>query len=115
MDKEKSPLRRMLKACLNALLALIAVVVAFFIYADFKVKEAEKQVRAFSQMVVVGMPVAGLDRKASEMGLKFRRTAGSNDQSGSIQVWEGFAFGRWFCNVDYLNGKATEKRVTSLD
>ena len=115
MDKEKSLLRRMLKVCLKALLALIAFVVVFGIYADFKVRGAEKQVRAFSQLVVVGMPVAGLDRKASEMGLKFRRTAGSSGQSGSIQVWEGFAFGRWFCNVDYLDGKATGKRVTSLD
>lgn len=115
MDKEKPLLRRVLKVCLKAFIALIAFVVVFGIYADFKVKEAEKQVQAFSQLVVVGMPVAGLDEKASEMGLKFRRPAGSSDQSGSIQVWEGFGFGRWFCNVEYQHGKATEKRVTSLD
>lgn len=115
MDKKESLLRRMLKICLRAFLALIAIVVVFGIYADFKVKKAEKQVRAFSELVVVGMPVVGPVGKANEMGLKFRRTAGSSDQSGSIQVWGGFAFGRWFCDVDYVDGKATEKRVTSLD
>ncbi|HBA89755.1 MAG TPA: hypothetical protein DCZ75_17735 [Geobacter sp.] len=115
MNKDKSPLRRLLKVCLKTLIALIAFTIILVIYAGFKVRDAEKRVRAFSQQVVIGMPVAGLDEKASEMGLKFRRTTGSSNQSGSIQVWQGFAFGRWFCTVEYQDGKATGKRVTSLD
>ena len=115
MNKDQSPLRRILKACLKALSALIAFIVIFVIYADFKVKEAQRQVQAFSRLVVVGMPVSGLEAKATQMSLRFRRTAGSSDQSGGIQAWKGFAFGRWFCNVDYRDGKATDKRVYYID
>lgn len=104
-----------LKGCLNFSVGLVALAVMLVLYSHFQLKRVEQKVEAFSETVVVGMPVAGLDEKAGKMGLKSRRTLGSSDQNGSLQVWEGFAFGRWFCDIDYRDGKTTNKRVTFLD
>jgi len=115
MNEDQSFGRRLLKTCFKTVTALIVFSVILVTYVGFKVRGVEKQVQAFSQQVVIGMPVAGLDVKAVEMGLKFRRLADSNDRNGSFQVWQGFAFGRWFCDVEYRDGKTTNKRVTFLD
>jgi hypothetical protein len=32
-----------------------------------------------------------------------------------IIVWGGWAFARWFCNIEHTNGKVVGKNTTSLD
>lgn len=61
------------------------------------------------------MPVAGLETKAKDMRLNYRRMADSNDMNGSFSVWEGFGMGRWFCDVEYQGGKVTVKKAAFLD
>ncbi|MDP2681704.1 MAG: hypothetical protein Q8P28_02705 [Deltaproteobacteria bacterium] len=85
-------LRRVLKFFAKAVLAFIIFTCILFIYAELKVEWAKKQVEAFNQLVVIGMPVAGLEKKAKEMHLNYRRMADSNDKDGKFFVWEGFIF-----------------------
>lgn len=76
---------------------------------------AKRQVEAFHGQVVTGMPLPALEAKAREMHLNYRPMTGNTPGEGKVVVWEGFAFGRWFCNVEYREGKVTGKRITPLD
>ncbi|MCI5121470.1 MAG: hypothetical protein D3908_09835 [Candidatus Electrothrix sp. AUS4] len=70
---------------------------------------------AFNTYVVIGQPVAGLEDKAKELHLNFRNMTETNGKDGNVLVWEGFSFARWFCDVEYKDGKVTTKKVTFLD
>ena len=98
--------------------AAIAFVVGTFIlvgYAGVKVRWAKKQVDEFSRQVVIGMPVAGLEKRAIAMHLKYRPLTGGSDNAGKFMVWQGFAYKRWFCTVEYRDGKVVAKKSTTLD
>jgi hypothetical protein len=99
----------------KAVIALVILACILVVYTELKVRWAKKQVAAFCQLVVIGMPVAGLEVKAKEMHLNHRRMADSNDMNGKFSVWEGFGMGRWFCDVEYQGGKATDKKAAFLD
>ena len=32
-----------------------------------------------------------------------------------MRVWDGWAFARWFCNIEHTNGKVVSKKTISLD
>ena len=98
-----------------ALIALVILPLIIGVYGTFKVKWAKKQVEAFNQQVVIGMPVGGLEKKAKALKLNYRLETDSNDKNGRFFVWEGFVFSRWFCEVEYRDGKAASKKVTFLD
>lgn len=49
------------------------------------------------------------------MRLNYRRTGPGGGRDGALVVWEGFLFERWFCDVEYRDGKVTAKKVTFLD
>ena len=93
-----------------AILACILVV-----STELKIRWTKKQVEEYCQLVVIGMPVAGLETKAKDMGLHYRRMADSDAMSGRFSVWEGVGMGRWFCEVEYQGGNATVKRAAFLD
>jgi hypothetical protein len=114
-EPEPTFLRNLLRLFGKAILTLVVLTCILVIYAGLKVTWAKQQIEAFSQLVVIGLPVAGLEHKAKEMHLKYRRMTDSNDTDGRFHVWEGFAFGRWFCDVEYKDGKATNKKVAFLD
>ena len=99
----------------KAVVALVIASCILVVYTELKVRWAKKQVEAYCQLVVIGMPVAGLEAKAREMRLNYRQMAGSNGMNGRFSVWEGFGMGRWFCDVEYQGGKATDKKVAFLD
>ena len=99
----------------KAVLALVILSCIFVVYAELKVRWSKKQVEAFSQLAVIGMPVAGLEKKAKEMHLNYRRMTDSNDINGRFSVWEGYGMGRWFCDIEYQDGKITSKKVAFLD
>lgn len=108
-------LRKLLKFIGKAILAFVVFTLILVTYAQLKVMWAKKQVEAFSRIVVIGQPVAGLEKKAKEMHLNYRQMGKSNEKNGRFYVWEGFVFDRWFCDVEYKDGKVTSKEVTFLD
>lgn len=109
-------LRNLLKFVGKALLSFVLFAFILVTYAQLKVQWAKKQVEAYRDLVVIGQSVAGLENKAKEMHLNYKRMADSNDgKDGMFFVWEGFVFDRWFCDVEYKDGKATSKKVTFLD
>lgn len=116
MTKPQSTfLRRLLKFIGKAMLAFALFTLILVTYAELKVRWAKKQVEAFSRIVVIGQSVAGLEKTAKEMHLNYRQMGKSNEKDGRFYVWEGFVFDRWFCDVEYKDGKATNKKVTFLD
>jgi hypothetical protein len=84
-------------------------------YAAWKVRWAQRTVTQFCGEVVIGAPVTGLDRIASERGLRTLIVPERGAQEGTFMAWEGAGFLRTFCNVAVVGGVATKKRVTSLD
>jgi hypothetical protein len=116
MNKPQSTfLRKLLKFTGKAILAFVLFTLILVTYAVLKVRWAKKQVEVFSALVVIGQPVAGLENKAKEMHLNYRHMGPSNGKDGAFFVWEGFVFDRWFCDVEYKDGKATLKKITFLD
>lgn len=115
MKKPMNILNRALCFFAKALIALVIFSLIAGVYGAFKVRWAKKQVDAFNQLVVIGMPVAGLETKAKELKLKYRQVTVGTAKNGRLIVWEGFAFARWFCDVEYRDGKAANKKVTFLD
>ena len=103
------------KFLVKAVIAVVILACVLIVYTDMKVRWAKKQVEEYCQLVVIGMPVAGFEATAKDMRLNYRRMADSNDMNGRFSVWEGFGMGRWFCNVEYQDGKATVKRAAFLD
>lgn len=108
-------LLRLLKFCLKTALILAILIAATAVYGEFKLKKARRQVESFSQLVVVGQPVTGLESKAGEMHLNYRHIGSGESRDGTFLAWEGFLFERWFCNVEYRDGKVTVKKVTFMD
>jgi hypothetical protein len=108
-------LLRLLKFCLKTALILAVLSGATAVYGEFKLRKAKRQVESFSQQVIVGQPVAVLESKAGEMHLNYRHIGSGGGKDGTFLAWEGFLFERWFCNVEYRDGKVTAKKVTSMD
>lgn len=108
-------LRKVLKFIIPSILIFTVITIIGVIYGGLKARWAKEQVEAYSRLAVIGMPVAGLENKAREMHLNYRRMTDGNVNSGKIYVWEGFGFYRWFCDVEYQDGKAIKKRVTLVD
>lgn len=108
-------LRKAAKFLVQAVLVFVILIFVLVIYAELKIRWAERQIETFSQLVVIGMPVAGLEMNAKEMHLNFRRATDSTDNNGKFHVWEGLVFNRWFCDVEYQDGKAVKKKVTFVD
>ena len=114
-DPQPAFLRKAGKFLGKAVVALVIVACILVVYTELKVRWAKKQVEAYCQLVVIGMPVAGLEAKAREMRLNYRRMADSSDMNGRFSVWEGFGMGRWFCDVEYQGGNVTVKKSAFLD
>jgi len=98
-----------------AIIGVVILCVLGMVYGTLKVKWAKKQVEAFEKNVVIGAPVAGMKKTAEDMHLNYRRFANSDDKNGKFYVWEGFVFSRWFCDVEYQDGKIKTKKVHYLD
>lgn len=108
-------IRKTMKLCLSSACIIIIIVISIFVYSQSKVKWAKKQIDTFSNSVHIGMPVVGLQQKAAELNLNYLLLSNSNEHEGTLIVWEGFVFDRWFCDVEYKDGKVTNNKVTFLD
>lgn len=95
-----------------SVIGLLIVSLVLLAYGALKVRWAKSGVVAFSQLAAVGTPVSDLEAKAKAMHLNCKRTEGL-DKHGKLLVWDGFAFARWFCEVEYQNGKVVKNRVFS--
>jgi hypothetical protein len=109
-DKKKPFLR--LRGVLFALF-----LVAICIYPFAKIRWAHSRVQAFSNVVSIGMPAdpAGLEAKAKDLGLKTLASKGIKDEPTRLLVWQGWAFARWFCEVEFIQNKVSKKEVYFLD
>jgi hypothetical protein len=56
-----------------------------------------------------GDSIALIVAKSKDMGLRIK------NRSAKIIISEGFAFGRYFCDIEHENGKATKKKFILLD
>lgn len=108
-------LSRLLKSIGKTILVFVILMFILVIYSGLKVRWAKKQVEAFSGLVVIGQPVTGLDNKAKEMHLKYRSMTEGKGNNGKLYVWEGAFFNRWFCDVEFKDGKTVSKKVTLVD
>jgi hypothetical protein len=99
----------------NVLFALFLI--ACCIYPFAKIRWAHSRVQAFSNVVSIGMPAdpAGLEAKAGDLGLKTLASKGFKDEPTRLLAWQGWAFARWFCEVESMQGKVIKKEVYFLD
>lgn len=97
------------------IIGILILMMVVWVYASFKVKWAQKQVKQFGEVAMIGTPITGLKKKAEELHLNYQLLSDSNDKSGRFYVWEGFAFSRWFCDVEYQDGKVVKQTVHHLD
>jgi len=97
------------------IIGILILLVVVWVYASIKVNWAQKQVEQFGKAATIGAPITGLKKKAEELHLNYQPQSDSNDKSGKFYVWEGFAFSRWFCDVEYQDGKVVKQNVHHLD
>ena len=97
----------------------LGVFASIVLFIPLKLYWAERQVTAFCNDVAIGASVEELQRTAEDRGLKIRTmpamTLEGRPYPAKLLAWEGFAFGRWFCEISHTNGKADSKRVVDLD
>ncbi len=94
---------------------LLLILIAFAIYPILKIRSAHKQVESFCAQVAIDMPVQGLEARAEELGLKVKLFKAVGSRPSKIIVWEGWAFARWFCEIEHVNGKVVSKESFFLD
>jgi hypothetical protein len=85
------------------------------IYPMLKMRWAHNQVESFCMEVAIGMPIHGLEEKAKERGLKVFKFEANGSRPAIMTVWEGWAFARWFCEIEHTNGKVVSKKNVFLD
>ena len=110
-----SYIKKGLRYAVMAITGIVVFCVVVTTYGTLKVKWAKNQVEFFCQQVTIGQSVAGLEDKAKKLHLNYRGLPTGANSNGRLYVWEGFVFDRWFCEVEYINGKAVRKNVTFLD
>lgn len=97
----------------------LALLLCGVVYSPAKLYWAERQVASFCDGVAVGASVEELERRAKDAWLEIKKlpamTFDGKPVPAKLLVWEGFAFGRWFCEIDHTNGKADAKRLSELD
>ncbi len=86
-----------------------------FVYPMFKLRSAHKKVESFCMEVAIGMPIYGLEEKAMEASLEVISDEANGSHPAKIIVWGGWAFARWFCDIEHTNGKVVGKKTFSLD
>lgn len=76
---------------------------------------AHNQVESFCMEVAIGMPIHGLEENAKERSLKALKFKAKGSRPAKMKVWKGWAFARWFCEIEYTNGKVVSKKTIFLD
>jgi len=56
-----------------------------------------------------------LKKRAEDLHLNCKLLPISDGRNGRFVAREGSAFSRWFCDVEYRDGKVVNKRVHRLD
>jgi hypothetical protein len=97
-------------------LFIIAIV---FGYPFLKIQWAKTQVHKFCSEINPGDPVNNLKAKAENFSLKFRTMVpykkGEKTYPSKIIVWEGWAFSRYFCDIEHDQKLVIKSSVTHLD
>ena len=103
---------RLLQFLSLSLIALLIFFCLFGVYGVVKMGGAKKRVLAFGDGVSIGMQVGDAQQRAKELQLNVTRIKGSDDHNGRVSVWTGALFGRYFCDLDYRDGKVVGKKLT---
>lgn len=111
-DEEK-PQRKSLRWIKTFVLLLILLTCV--IYPMLKIRWAHNQIESFCMEVTIGTPVHGLEEKAKERGLKVLKFKANGSRPAKIIVLEGWAFARWNCVIEHINGGVVGKETYFLD
>ena len=103
---------RLLQFLSLALIGLVVFFCIFGVYGAVKMGVAKKRVQAISDQVSIGMQVGDAEKRARALQLNVTRFKGSGDRNGRVSLWNGFLFGRYFCDLDYRDGKVVGKNLT---
>ncbi len=87
--------------------AMVLVLAGYYPWS--KAHSAYERVRSFSELVVNGMPVQGLEEKAGELGLNVLSL--NRPPSGKIVIWSGWLFAKWYCEIEHEDGKCIRKEM----
>lgn len=87
----------------------VSILVIILGYPFGKLKWAEIQVEELCSEIHTGDSIEIITAKSKDMALNIK------SRSAKIIIWEGFAFGRYFCDIELENGKATKKKFFFLD
>ena len=94
---------------------IFLILLICIIYPVLKIRWAKNKVESFCSHISIGISIQGLEQRAKDYGLNVKTFKGSDSQAPKILVWEGWAFARWFCEIEHLNGKVVHKETFSLD
>jgi hypothetical protein len=97
------------------IIIIFLILIIGALYSVVKIRCTKNRVENFSSRISIGMTVQGLEQRAKDYGLKVKTFKGNDSQPAKIIVWEGWAFARWFCGIEHLNGKVIHKEVFFLD
>ncbi len=97
----------------------VALLVCTVLYPPLKLYWAKRQVTAFCNDIAVGASVEELERVARDHWLLVQKARATTIEGKPIParllVWEGFAFGRWYCEIHDVNGRVESTRINFLD
>jgi len=98
---------------------VLAVLICIGLYPPLKIKWAERQVTTFCNNVTIGASVEEIERAAQDHWLKAQKSHATMIDGkpfpAMLLVWEGFGFGRWYCEIHHVNEKVESKRIKYLD
>ena len=94
---------------------LVFILLACVIYPMLKIRWAHNQIESFCMEVSIGAPSHGFEEKAKKRGLKLLKFKADGSHPAEIIVLEGWAFARWNCAIEHINGKVVGKKTYFLD
>ncbi|MFL5813329.1 MAG: hypothetical protein ACJ763_07100 [Bdellovibrionia bacterium] len=98
---------------------LLVIGLLLIAYPEWKISKAKKLTEQLCAAAPVGGSSDGIEEKARELGLRTSVGASTEEKKlpgeMTIMAWEGFVFGRYYCTINYANGKVTKSWVAFVD
>jgi hypothetical protein len=80
-----------------------------------RIRVAHARAERLCAAAVVGGPVAGLEERGRQLGLRMSDSRAIDERPGMLMGVDGFVFSRWICTIRHADGRVVSKDVSSLD
>jgi|JI10StandDraft_1071094.scaffolds.fasta_scaffold1903246_1 hypothetical protein len=102
-------------AAAKALSILGALLAGGYVATRGPVDAAHARVESLCRAAIADAPLAVLEARAQQLGLKLRRSEATEARPAQLVAWDGVEFDRWFCAIRYRDARVIDAQVYFLD